>query len=50
MTIKSAQQLVREAYSEVKTISTDEALNLVKDDKPSILYLNRINKYTDRTV
>ena len=33
MTIKSAQTLVQEAYSEVKTISTIEALNLVTENK-----------------
>ena len=31
MTIKSAQTLVAEAYSEVKTINTEEALKLVKE-------------------
>jgi hypothetical protein len=30
MAIKSAQQLVQEAYTEVKTINTTEALTLVK--------------------
>ena len=30
MVIKSAQQLVQDAYTEIKTINTTEALNLVK--------------------
>ena len=33
MTIKSAQTLVAEAYSEIKTINADEALKLVKENK-----------------
>ena len=37
MAIKSAQQLVQEAYTEVKTINTDQALTLVKDNKCNLI-------------
>ena len=37
MSIKSAQQLVQEAYTEVKTINTNQALTLVKDNKCNLI-------------
>ena len=37
MAIKSAQQLVQEAYTEVKTINTDQALTLVKENKCNLI-------------
>ena len=50
MTIKSSQQLVSEALSEIKTISAEEALKLVDDNKCNLidirdgLELNRLGK------
>ena len=43
MAIKSAQQLVQEAYSEVKTINTDQALALVKDNKCNLIDIRDVN-------
>jgi len=37
MTIKSSQTLVSEALSEVKTITADEALNLLSEDKCTLI-------------
>ena len=37
MPIKSVQQLVQEAYTEVKTINTDQALTLVKENKCNLI-------------
>ena len=37
MAIKSAQTLVAEAYSEVKTIDTNQALSLVKENKCNLI-------------
>ena len=37
MPIKSAQTLVQEAYSEVKTIDINEAFNLVKENKCNLI-------------
>ena len=44
MTIKSAQTLVAEAYSEVKTINTNEAFNLVKDNKCNLIDIRDIRE------
>ena len=44
MGIKSAQTLVQEAYSKVKTINTDEALNLVKDGKCNLIDIRDIRE------
>tara|TARA_B100001093_G_scaffold468283_1_gene488134 strand:- start:106 stop:489 length:384 start_codon:yes stop_codon:yes gene_type:complete len=44
MTIKSAQTLVQEAYSEVKTINTNEAFNLVKDKKCNLIDIRDIRE------
>ena len=44
MTIKSAQTLVQEAYSEVKTISPNDALNLVKENKCNLIDIRDIRE------
>ena len=44
MTIKSAQTLVAEAYSEVKTINTEEALKLVKENKCNLIDIRDIRE------
>jgi rhodanese-related sulfurtransferase len=44
MAIKSAQQLVQEAYTEVKTINTTEALTLVKDNKCNLIDIRDIRE------
>jgi rhodanese-related sulfurtransferase len=44
MAIKSAQQLVQEAYSEVKTINTDQALALVKDNKCNLIDIRDVRE------
>ncbi|SMF77702.1 rhodanese-like domain-containing protein [Candidatus Pelagibacter sp. HIMB1321] len=44
MTIKSAQQLVQEAYTEVKTINTDEALTLVKENKCNLIDIRDVRE------
>ena len=44
MAIKSAQQLVQEAYIEVKTINTDQALTLVKDNKCNLIDIRDIRE------
>ena len=44
MAIKSAQQLVQEAYTEVKTISTDQALTLVKDNKCNLIDIRDVRE------
>ena len=44
MTIKSAQTLVMEAYSEIKTINTDEAYNLVKENKCNLIDIRDIRE------
>ena len=44
MAIKSAQQLVQEAYTEVKTINTDQALTLVKDNKCNLIDIRDIRE------
>ena len=44
MTIKSAQQLVQEAYTQIKTIDTQEALSLVKDNKCNLIDIRDIRE------
>ena len=44
MAIKSAQQLVQEAYIEVKTINTDQALTLVKENKCNLIDIRDIRE------
>ena len=44
MAIKSAQQLVQEAYTEVKTINTHQALTLVKDNKCNLIDIRDIRE------
>ena len=44
MTIKSAQTLVAEAYSEIKTINADEALKLVKENKCNLIDIRDIRE------
>ena len=44
MTIKSAQQLVQEAYTQIKTIDTKEALSLVKDNKCNLIDIRDIRE------
>jgi rhodanese-related sulfurtransferase len=44
MVIKSAQQLVQEAYTEVKTINTDHALTLVKENKCNLIDIRDVRE------
>ena len=44
MVIKSAQQLVQEAQTEVKTINTDQALTLVKENKCNLIDIRDIRE------
>ena len=44
MTIKSAQQLVQEAYAEVKTIDTNSAFNLVNEDKCNLIDIRDVRE------
>ena len=44
MAIKSAQQLVQEAYTEVKTINTNQALTLVKDNKCNLIDIRDVRE------
>tara|TARA_B100000900_G_C20489202_1_gene678820 strand:+ start:648 stop:1031 length:384 start_codon:yes stop_codon:yes gene_type:complete len=44
MTIKSAQILVQEAYSQIKTINTDEAFNLFKENKCNLIDIRDIRE------
>ena len=44
MTIKSAQTLVAESYSEIKTINADEALKLVKENKCNLIDIRDIRE------
>ena len=44
MAIKSAQQLVQEAYIEVKTINTDQALALVKENKCNLIDIRDVRE------
>ena len=44
MAIKSSQQLVQEAYTEVKTINTDQALTLVKENKCNLIDIRDVRE------
>ena len=44
MPIKSVQQLVQEAYSQVKTINTDQALALVKENKCNLIDIRDVRE------
>ena len=44
MAIKSAQQLVQEAYTEVKTINTNQALTLVKENKCNLIDIRDVRE------
>ena len=44
MTIKSAQQLVQEAYTEIKTIDNKEAFNLVKENKCNLIDIRDVRE------
>ena len=44
MTIKSAQKLVQEAFSEVKTIDTNQAFNLVKENKCNLIDIRDVRE------
>ena len=44
MTIKSAQILVQEAYSQIKTINTDEAFSLFKENKCNLIDIRDIRE------
>ena len=44
MAIKSAQQLVQEAYTEVKTINTDQAITLVKENKCNLIDIRDVRE------
>ena len=44
MTIKSAQQLVQEAYTEIKTIDKKEAFNLVKEKKCNLIDIRDVRE------
>ena len=44
MTIKSAQQLVQEAYTEIRTIDKKEAFNLVKENKCNLIDIRDVRE------
>jgi len=44
MAIKSAQTLVMEAYSEIKTIDINEAYNLVKENKCNLIDIRDVRE------
>ena len=44
MAIKSAQQLVQEAYTEVKTINTTDAFTLVKENKCNLIDIRDVRE------
>ena len=44
MPIKSAQSLVQEAYSEIKTINSNEALKLVKENKCNLIDIRDVRE------
>ena len=44
MAIKSAQTLVSEAYSEIKTINTNDAYSLVKENKCNLIDIRDIRE------
>ena len=41
MTIKSSQELVENALQEIKTLSVDDALKLVKEDKCNLVDMKK---------
>ena len=44
MTIKSSQELVEKALQEIKTLSVDDALKLVKEDKCNLVDIRDIRE------
>ena len=44
MAIKSAEQLVKEAYTQIKTIDTKEAFSLVKENKCNLIDIRDIRE------
>ena len=44
MPIKSAQTLVQEAYSEIKTINTNQALKLFKENKCNLIDIRDVRE------
>ena len=44
MAIKSAQQLVQEAYTQIKTIDTKQAFSLVKENKCNLIDIRDIRE------
>ena len=44
MTIKSSQELVNNALKEIKTLSADQALELVKENKCSLVDIRDIRE------
>ena len=44
MTIKSSQELVKNALQEIKTLSVDDALKLVKEDKCNLVDIRDIRE------
>ena len=44
MPIKSAQSLVQEAYSEIKTINIDEAFKLAKENKCNLIDIRDVRE------
>ena len=44
MTIKSSQTLVSEALKEIKTISTDEAIKMIKDNQCNLIDIRDIRE------
>ena len=44
MKIKSSHQLVQEAYAKVKTINTDQALTLVKENKCNLIDIRDVRE------
>ena len=44
MTIKSVQTLVSDAMQEIKTINTDEALKMVKDDNCNLIDIREVRE------
>ena len=48
MTIKSSQELVENALQEIKTLSVDDALKLVKEDKCNLVDIRDIRELDKR--
>ena len=46
MTIKSAQTLVQEALKEIRTINTDKAYELLKDNKCNLIEKNLFENFS----